>query len=194
MSVNLSFGLEYECEYYSDKDIIVKEFDNLMGKELIKEYSLHTHETTFRLFPNKTEAVEEVMKIFNAHYNFNDSTTHIHADATTSFPFFNLDNVSFEERQQVIDGLFQLTNYEVIKNKPFIAKNSKYNMVNIRSCFKTIEYRCFPVTFNAELLLFQLKELYKIHTFLIDKLCNKRYISAFEYKKDIITRRKIIVE
>lgn len=197
MNVNLSFGLEYECALESNQemDVVRKEFDKLLSTDKLHCYSLSPYETSFRLLPGKTDAIIDVMKIFNKYYSFNDSTTHIHADATSHWHLMNIRNLQGSDKLVVLSALKELTEYKVKGQAENIKYNEKGNMVNLRSAFKTIEYRCFPVTFNADLLLHQLNSLYIIHGHLINFLKAKApYIERHKFDDDIVLNRKRKIE
>lgn len=197
--INLSFGLEYEVQLInqSDKNVVIRKFNNFLESGELLDFSYSSGETSFRLAPKKTTVVSQIMNIFFQYYDFNESTTHIHCDCSgynvTNFKVA-LPKIPDSELDVILNRLIILTNYTVIKNKKAVAYDQKFNMVNIRSAFNTIEYRCFPVTFDSDLLLWQLQELSEIHMDLIQIFSGQKIEDrmSINLTSSDIKKRKIV--
>jgi hypothetical protein len=197
--IDLSFGLEYEVQLKNVSDVttIVTKFNNFLNSGELLDFSYTTLETSFRVAPNKTEVIEKIMPIFSEHYHFNESTTHIHCDClgfrVSTFDKI-LSNLSEDRKDDILEQLLKLTCYQLIGNKRAIAYDKKHNMVNLRPHFNTIEYRCFPVTFDSSLLLWQLENLNNIHMELLWMLKGNTFIDRIDVNmsSEDIKKRKIV--
>lgn len=171
-----SIGIEIECGY--QEHFTITELSNAVSSipDLIEFNAPNQWENRFRI-PNGKKGLVALYNISNYCKTYlalnNESGIHYHVNAPWVKNINSIQDLNSTVRQFVLDEL-DSWDYKGNYNARDIRFSSKSAWVNIRSSFKTVEYRLGEMTFDYPLLLKRIIHASKLTDYLKHGFSNLR--------------------